>query len=172
NRDQCLGALAAARVQRSQRVCVGPARAGPGLGVPDHDQRPGGQGPGSVCLFEGAELVVVTGVAEPGHGAGHLEPGDVVDLVAQRSVTTDDLGSPVPALLGRRITALVRDGVLRAGQGTPQPHVKTGLFEDLARRGDRPLLARFELALGPGPVVVAWSVNQGDLQGTTSATPW
>src|ERR1035437_7615744 len=70
------------------------------------------------------------------------------------------------------MTGLVRDGVCRRRQCATQAHMKPGLFEDLAYRGARPSLAWLELALGPGPVVVAGSVDHGDLQSTAATTPW
>src|ERR1035437_8145253 len=70
------------------------------------------------------------------------------------------------------MTGLVRDGVCRRRQCATQAHMKPGLFEDLAYRGARPFLAWLELALGPGPVVVAGSVDHGDLQSTAATTPW
>ena len=139
--------------------------------MPDHEQRPGGQGPGAVCPLEGTELIVVAGVTESGHGSGHLEPGDLVDLIDQRAVTTHDLGSPISTFFGRRLTALVWDGVLRGGQGATQTYVKPGLLEHFAHGGYWPFFAWVKLALGPGPVPVTGSMDHGDLQRTATATP-
>ena len=170
--DQGISALSAAIVQWPQRVWLGPRRARVRVGVTDDDQRPGREVATAVCPHQGAELVPVTGIAEPVRGGEDVEPGDLVDLVDQRPGTADDLSRPVAHLLGVGLAARVRDGIQRCRKRASEAYVEPGLLEHLACRGDRPFLARLELALGPGPVVIAGSVDHGDLQLAASATPW
>src|SRR5665647_196810 len=135
----------------------------------DDDQRPRREGAVAVCLHQRPELVAVTVVGESLRGVVDVEPGDLVDLVDQCPGSAHDLSRPVAHLFGRGLAAVVlaaalHDVVARCGKRTAQADVEPGLLEDLARRGDGPLLARIELALGPGPVVITGSVDHDDLE--------
>src|SRR5680860_146409 len=147
------------------------------MGVAEDDQRPRREGAVAVCLHQCPELVAVTVVGEPVRGVVDVEPGDLVDLVDQCPGPTHDLSRPIAHLFGRGLAADVlaaalHDVVARCGKGTAQASVEPGLLEDLARRGDGPLLARIELALGPGPVVITGSVDHDDLEPAATVTPW
>ena len=157
-------------VQRSKGVLLGPRRARTGLGVPDDGQRPGGERALLVGDDEGLELGAVVGIAQPGGRDVRLEPGDLVDLVDEPAVAAGHLGGPVADLLDRGLAALGHR-VGRRRERVTEADPQAGLLEGLADGRVGEGLAGVELALRPGPVVVARPVDEGDLEPTASTSP-
>ena len=99
---------------------------------------------------------------------GHLAPP--LRARPAPAVAAGHLGGPVAHLLDRG-AGLRRDRVGRGRQRVPEPHAQPRLLEGLAHRGDGEGLAGVELALGPRPVVVPGTVDEGDLKSPAPTSP-
>src|SRR5690606_31256489 len=69
------------------------------------------------------------------------------------------------------LAAPVAGRVPQHRQGRAERDLEAGLLGYLAHRGARDALARVELALGPGPVVVARAVDEQDLEAALALAP-
>ena len=110
----------AALVEGTFGVRERPGAARAGLGVPDDDERPGGQPAGGVGADDRAQLVTVARVVELVVRGEDVEPGHLVDLVDEPALAADDLGRPVADLLGRGDAGPVEHGVAGRRSGIPR----------------------------------------------------
>ncbi|SII03275.1 Uncharacterised protein [Mycobacteroides abscessus subsp. abscessus] len=147
-----------------------PLRSRERLAVADEDERPRPQGIGLVVLLERVELVPVGVGGQLRPRLGDRQPHGLVDLprvVRGERRLAPDLGGPVEDLL----EVLAPDHVLGRRQGHAEVDVEPRLLPDLADRRLRQRLPGFDLALGPRPVVVAGTVDEGDFDALGPVAP-
>jgi hypothetical protein len=156
---QLPGVCRALDVKRPCQVLGVGGQGVPGRGVPQQDQRRGHQR----SRGERAQQPAVPLVAEPLPRLVHGQPVHLVNLVTRR----EPLGLYAPGGPVADPLQSSGDRVGRFRQRTPEHDPQTRLLSDLADRGVQHMLARFDLSLRKGPVIVPRPMHEHDL-----GRPW